>query len=349
MVDRIVTAALLLVAGTAIAADANTGLLNAIERRDATEAIALLNQGADPNGATQEKSGTFTPLMLAVYTNQRDVAIALLEHGADPNVSLSDEKPVNRAAIADVEILKALLGFGANPNAKTGLRYTALSSVAGCWPGIIVKMKTEGKYFGELPNCDEALEVLLKAGAKVNEPGFHGETPIFDAADRLNQAFVRRLLEAGADPNWVGEIKQSPLAQVFQRYIDTSKKIDKIPEDPRTAAQLAKDTRAIIDILLEYGASPDFRYEGEYYGYEEVRRGGYVDGYTLLGLAARNGWFDTAAVLLAHGANPVLARSDGLLPADIADRHGHSRTAALIRSHASALSANSSLQRDREP
>lgn len=71
----------------------------------------------------------------------------------------------------------------------------------------------------------------------------------------------------------------------------------------------------------EAGANPNYRSEGAYINDPEdpgSRRQDLLAGVTALHVAAENGYMSICKLLLDHGADPRLARSDGELPADIA-------------------------------
>jgi uncharacterized protein len=50
-------------------------------------------------------------------------------------------------------------------------------------------------------NNEKAFRLLLRAGAKTDQPGFDGDTVIHDAARHRNPKWLRLLLENGASPN----------------------------------------------------------------------------------------------------------------------------------------------------
>ena len=94
----------------------STPLLFAARSGDATSAKLLLAAGADPNDSLPD--GT-SALVLAAHSGHREVALALLDQGADPN-NLGIGYTALHAAIlrSDVELVKALLAHGANPNLR---------------------------------------------------------------------------------------------------------------------------------------------------------------------------------------------------------------------------------------
>ena len=168
--------------------------------------------GADVDAA---RSG-YTPLMVASRAGNHDAIRALCEAGADGNrpAKPGQHGPLHFAAGAEVVALlfdcgalvwapnsngmtplhyaaednragamEALIGRGADPNARTGQGWTPLHIAA---------------RYGHL----EAAQVLLAGGADPNAATPQiGTTPLHDAAKYGTPAAVQILLEAGADIN----------------------------------------------------------------------------------------------------------------------------------------------------
>jgi ankyrin repeat protein len=100
---------------------ARGSLSDALQARDTERLRALLDRGAQPNGA----DGQLSPLHEAVRMGEASFVRMLLEKGANPNARDSaGETPLHEALRRrDYEIVGALLDFGANPNLpdRTGL------------------------------------------------------------------------------------------------------------------------------------------------------------------------------------------------------------------------------------
>jgi ankyrin repeat protein len=94
----------------------STPLLFAARSGDAESARLLLAHGADPNDSLPD--GT-SALVLAAHSGHREVALALLDKGANPD-DLGVGYSALHAAIlrSDLELVKALLAHGANPNIR---------------------------------------------------------------------------------------------------------------------------------------------------------------------------------------------------------------------------------------
>ena len=92
-----------------------------------------------------------------------------------------DVPPIHRACDrAAPEVVKALLEFGADPNAATEDGETAL-------------------HIAAFAGCDECVQPLLDAGANVEARTELGKTPLMNAA-QAGPSTVKLLLAAGADP-----------------------------------------------------------------------------------------------------------------------------------------------------
>ena len=96
-----------------------------------------------------------------------------------------DRKLVTAAGMGEVETLTALLGEGANIDARAVDTWTPLTAAA-----------SNGRL--------EIVRVLIAAGAKINKPEGGGNTALFWAALHGHIEILQFLLDNGADPNVVG-------------------------------------------------------------------------------------------------------------------------------------------------
>jgi len=119
------------------------------------------------------------------------------------------------------------------------------------------------------------VELLLDAGAAVDEEGRGGQTPLFRAIESKCSESVRHMLRLGADVN----------------------KKDADGEAPLTEAIIQRSP-LIAGILLEAGAEPDY-INGAY-------------GVAALHRATADNRKDLVEVLLEHAANPDLRSGHGL-------------------------------------
>src|SRR5688572_8451404 len=193
----------------------------------------------------------------------------------------------------------------------------------------------------------DVVEELLRAGAKPSADRY-GVTPLYLAAVNGNAAMIRRLLDAGADPNAVdagGETALITAARTgnpatLRALIERGARVDaREPEFQQTALMIAvrEDHAPAVEVLLGAGASADAQTrkgpvpafvppcKGTGCGSEGVgiNRGGLPDrgrraeakgGMTPLLYAARDGRLAAAERLVAAGADLELAEVNGIRP-----------------------------------
>ena len=157
-------------------------LVDAAIREDHAAVHALIKQGTNINTARVDG---MTALHAAVYADRLDIAETLLKAGA--NASAVDRHGVTPLYLASVngnaEMLRRLLDAGADPNAVDAGGETALMTAART---------------GNAP----ALRVLIERGARVDarEPEFQ-QTALMIAVREDHDEAVGVLLAAGASPN----------------------------------------------------------------------------------------------------------------------------------------------------
>jgi ankyrin repeat protein len=142
----------------------STPLLFAARAGDAESTRLLLAAGADPNDSLPD--GT-SAMVLAAHSGHRDAALALLEKDANPNDVGIGYTALHAAILrSDLDLVKALLAHGANPN----IRMTKATPV-------------------RRNSTDNFLLTPLI-----------GVTPYLLAAKFLEPEMMQALLAAGADP-----------------------------------------------------------------------------------------------------------------------------------------------------
>ena len=208
-----------------------TPLLFAAQQGDMDSAQVLIAGGADVNQATpaqatsrgrynadsdasQEASGAVTPLLMAAASGQEKLAIFLLDKGADPNAFDSCGTALHYAMRKGIvatnrygydipsmlDLTKALLAHGANPNAK--LKRNPWTCPAG----------------------GNTLVSIV------------GATPLWLAAVGSDPGAMRILLDAGADPKLPTRSNITPLMAAT----GVGQSVDRPPQDERNALEAVK-------------------------------------------------------------------------------------------------------------
>jgi len=180
----------------------------------ATVVQLLLEGGANPNLAPDTGE---TPLMWCARTGAVDSVKALASRGADVNVR---EKSADQTALMwavaarHPDVVKALLDLKADPRARTkvtielvykGFRYITAPPAQS--EGIIANEKRGGftpLLFAAQQGDRESADLLLSAGADVNDADASGASVVVVAAHSGHGALAQLLLDRGADPNAAG-------------------------------------------------------------------------------------------------------------------------------------------------
>jgi ankyrin repeat protein len=211
----------------ATGADGSSPLVVAISNGHFDLARFILERGADPNIInndglaalyavidTQWAPATATPRPIVTQENITHLQLmkALLDRGVDPNVRLrrklwfsplhansmwvgpAGATPFWRAAQAtDLEAMKLLLAYGANPRSLSDGQDTALHMAAGVgWAGNFSVNAPDGF----MPSVRYLVE---EVGLDVNAADVRGYTPIMGAAFRGDNAMIDFLVAHGAD------------------------------------------------------------------------------------------------------------------------------------------------------
>jgi uncharacterized protein len=234
-------------------------LVDAASAGDERAVLAELEAGADVNAPAPD--GT-TALMWAVYHDNLELVDRLIAAGADVDaVNEFGSTPLAEAAtVGNAAVIRRLLEAGAdvearNPDGQTALMVVARSS-----------------------NVDAA-EALLEHGADVNaREGWREQTALMWAAA------LRRLLEAGADPDVRSAVNDWP------RQVSAERRRMFRPFGGLTALIYAAREGCVdcARALVEGGANPDL---------SDPR------GVTPLIVAIDNLHFDVAADLIDAGAS----------------------------------------------
>lgn len=177
----LVTGLLLSLLGGAVHAGANEDLLTAVQRGDVQGVSAALDDGAGVDARREQ----VTALMLAAERGHVDIMRALLAAGANPNAARDDGVTtlMHAAASGDAAPVKLLLDARAEVNARasqsgiTALRVAVAAGATAC------------------------ARSLLEAGAKRDDIDASGARLLFTAASTGSVEMMELLLVAGEDVN----------------------------------------------------------------------------------------------------------------------------------------------------
>ncbi|MEO8313845.1 MAG: ankyrin repeat domain-containing protein [Pseudomonadota bacterium] len=244
---------------------AQDALLLAARAGQQQRALTLLAGTVD--AAATEPDGT-TLLHWAAYHNMLALARALLDRGASANAANEyGATPMMEAAIeADTAMLTLLLDHGADVEAANAEGQTALMSVART---------------GNVA----AAELLLARGAKVDaREHWRDQTALMWAAAQGQPAMLRTLVAAGADVNARSRVHQ------WEQEITAEPRAKYMPTGGLTALIYAarQDCLECVQVLVAAGADLNLTDP---------------NGVSPLLVATLNAHFDSAAWLLAKGAN----------------------------------------------
>jgi ankyrin repeat protein len=170
-----------------------TPLQRACYHMDFDVVRVLLDRGADVNGPTAEED---SPLVIAIQSYhglwvEDLIRLIQLLLDAGANVNEHEYSPLMAAASCrEPELVKILLSVGADPNAQ---------SEGGTTPLMFAIMESE--WFPSNQNHSNiipVLQLLLQAGACIDDEDDFGLTPLDEAAMGCNTDLVQFLLENGA-------------------------------------------------------------------------------------------------------------------------------------------------------
>jgi ankyrin repeat protein len=206
----------------------------------------LIESGSDINAKT---SNGYTALSFAVPYNNIPPFIQLLKSGADPNVLVkysnadSGKMPL-LSLIAldyfDLNLLKLLLEYGADPKISTEYGFTPLFCASNKQK-IEILLKYGADIHAKLKNGtnvlmsnvlygkNDLLNILINSGIDINAVNDEGDTALMIALRCGNSAGARKLLEHNADINIKNNKGETVFSIKSEKY--RSKDIIKILEE----------------------------------------------------------------------------------------------------------------------
>ncbi|KAJ3115798.1 hypothetical protein HDU96_011076 [Phlyctochytrium bullatum] len=269
------------------------GLLALHVAGDAETVRALLEIGANPNGAAGKYHGA-TPLHWAVTSGGGSDA-------AEPS-----------------EKIRALLEKGARPTAALENGDTALHAACKA---------------GTLPWCLTALVAGLCDNETLDPVRKDGWTPLHEAAKSGNAFAARYLIDRGAKIEAIITNEELTPLHVAAKYgknevvrllLEKGAKLDARMSLGSTAVHTAalNGFKEVLETLFDAAAERE--------GALDVLMGPDRSGHTALHNAAMGGKDGVVGLLLQRGLDPMARNKDGKTAADLAAEKGHSGVTSLL-------------------
>jgi len=278
----------------------------------------LLDAGADPNSANP---GGETALMTAARTGRVEAVTLLLDRGANVNAkdTVHEQTALMWAVLENhPAMVKLLVARGADINAHTRItipkgEYVPARPAGASGAGIIRQRALPTADGGMTPllfavrdgNAD-MVRLLLVSGADINQSSGNHTTPLLIALLNGQVGLATELLTRGANPNAEDDYHRAALFAAIDLRNFNHEKYGDLPTDGR-------DPMDLIKTLLQKGANPNLRTDTvPVHGLMQFD-GSWVnfDGQTPFVRAALSGDIEVMRLLLAQGADPNIATTQG--------------------------------------
>lgn len=258
-----------------------------------------------------------TALMLAAEDHRIDILKILLQSGA--NVDTQDNVGWTALTVAadadDLTAVKLLIEAGASSNGAPVTKKTEIDQTTP------LKAAAEGGSY-------EIVTYLFKKGADINHIDTEGASILMKAIENSREQMAMLLIRLGADVHlrdnsgWscLMEAALMGFKEVVQLILTKNPDISIQSDDGQNVLSTAVESgqSEIIKILIEYNPQFDIN---EKFG----------EGWTLLMIAAQNGYLSETQYLLKKGANPLLTDNKGWTALNHAEAEGHSRAINLLK------------------
>ncbi|HEX4136489.1 MAG TPA: ankyrin repeat domain-containing protein [Bryobacteraceae bacterium] len=293
----------------------------------------LLDHKADP--ALKEKLRGTTALMWAVEQSHPEAIRTLIAHGADVNAaSNSDTRnsrlnlaPTVQERIVQDKLIDAFAN-GKKVQLTPGGPAVSLEDLADSY-GQSGKKDGGGLtplVYAARESCFQCAQLLVQAGAKVNQTTTYGWTALLTATQNRHYKLAAYLLDRGADPNLANNGGWTPL------YLATDNRNIESGDYPVRKPDM--DHLDFIKLLLAKGARVNTRICGVESSAKECKgdttetRTNFTmqwlseEGATPFLRAAQSGDVTLMKLLLDRGADPRVATSHGVTALEVASGIG---------------------------
>jgi ankyrin repeat protein len=313
--------------------DGSTALYWAVYQNDAEMVDLLLRAGANATIGNQYGA---TPLLVACTNGNAAIVERLLKAGADPNArSIGETAFMTAARTGSLEVAKVLLTHGADVAARDQVHGQTALMVAAAekHPAMVqflienrvdVNARSKGGFsallFAVRAGDLASVRSLVAAGEKPTEVLPDGTSALMMAILNGNYELGTFLLDNGADPN-VDNSGRTALHALIQ-----VRNWEGLANAPVVTTGNV-DSTEMLNALLNHGANPNARMTKElpfahYRGASQTSAVG-VTGSTPFWWAARGADLEAMRILLAKGADPLLATTENTTPLMVAAGVGY--------------------------
>lgn len=261
----------------------------------------LLDAGADAKATVLQNEET--PLMFAARAGNLDAVKVLIDAGADIDAKdayrgatpLLFAAEQNNAAVVDL-----LIDRGANPNARTNTVVAESRRGPALPTGGLTALMLASR-----DNGMETVKVLLDHKALVNQQSAEGHTALLASIQNAHIDIANTLLDAGADVNLMNDRGWNPL------YMAVKMRSLEKGTMPNPYVDM-NGMYTLIERLLNSGANVNARLQADTEVHNSIRST-WLDeaGGTAFLRASFCADLKVMKLLLAHGADPKIATTDG--------------------------------------
>ena len=260
----------------------------------------LLDARANPNASLQMGE---TPLMSAARSGDLESVALLIERGADVNASEQEKSQTAlmwAVAQGHADVVQLLIDNSANLNARSSVWYQLENTAGNTNPSGNFRMAHGGSspiMFAARVGDIETAQVLLEAGADINDTAASGVSALTQAAHSGHEELALFLLDQGADPNANKAGYTALHAAVLRSQV-------------RLVEELLEQD-AVFDTVVEHG-TPGRRFSADY----SIRS--QLIGRDAFWMAAKYGEVEILKILLAVGADPFATDDNGVTSLQLA-------------------------------